>query len=105
MHVDQEPVRSVHLCRVDQNINLYCTTDSNIICNQNLQTRKRFGVAGGSLFDLTAKGTLIGAPKDDNQTVVEFDENKKINSWMIEGDKLELRYFKQHYLIMLVTLR
>jgi len=43
---------------------------------------------------LTAKGTLIGAPKDDSSLIVEFDESKKVNSWNIEGDKIEIKFFK-----------
>ena len=31
---------------------------------------------GGTLFDLTTRSTLIGAPKDDNTKLLEFDENK-----------------------------
>ena len=73
---------------------MYCTSDSNIICFQNIKNRKRFGIAGGTIFDLTAKGTLIGAPKDDSSLIVEFDESKKINSWNIEGDKIEIKFFK-----------
>lgn len=42
-----------------------------------MQNRKRFNIPGGTLFDMTAKGTLIGAPKDDNMNVMEFDDFKK----------------------------
>jgi hypothetical protein len=53
-----------------------------------MQNRKRLGVAGGTLFDLSAKGTLIGAPKDDNVSICEFDDSRKIANWNLEGEKL-----------------
>ena len=64
------------------------TTDSSALCYQNMQNRKRLGVAGGTLFDLSAKGHLIGSPKEDNLTISEFDDSRKIQSWNIEGEKL-----------------
>jgi hypothetical protein len=66
-----------------------------------MQNRKRFNVPGGPLFDLTAKGTFIGAPKDDILNVMEFDDLKKVQNWTIEGEKLELKFFKQNYLLLL----
>ena len=32
---------------------------------------------GGTLFDISAQGNLIGAPKDDNLTICEFSEKQK----------------------------
>ena len=68
-----------------------------------MQNRKRLGAAGGSLYDLTSRGTLIGAPKDDNTTIAEFDDSRKIQSWLLEGEKLELKFFKNHYLLLLIA--
>ena len=102
---DQEPIRSIHLSKQDQNLNLFCTTDSNIICYQNLQNRKKFSIPAGALFDLTAKGTIIGCPKDDLSTIVEYSETKKESNWNVEGDKIEIKFFKQNYLIMLLSPR
>jgi hypothetical protein len=64
------------------------------------------------LFDLSNKGTLIGAPKEDNNNIFEFDDSRKIQSWSLEGEKLviynhlclkELKYFKNHYILMLMA--
>ncbi|CAK82335.1 unnamed protein product (macronuclear) [Paramecium tetraurelia] len=105
IQTDQEPIKSVHLSRQDQNLNLFCTTDSNIICFQNMQNRKKFSIPAGAQFDLTAKGTLIGCPKDDTSTIVEYSDTKKEATWNVDGDKIEVRFFKQNYLIMLISPR
>ena len=67
IQADPEPIRMVLFSRVEMNLNLYVTTDSSCLCYPNMQNRKRLGVAGGTLYDLTAKGTLIGSPKEENQ--------------------------------------
>ncbi len=68
-----------------------------------MQNRKRFNIPGGTLFDMTGKGTFIGAPKEDNMNVMEFDDFKKIQNWTIEGEKLELKFFKSNYLLLLMA--
>lgn len=59
-----------------------------------MQNRKKFSIPAGALFDLTAKGTLIGCPKDDTSTIVEYSDTKKEATWNVDGDKIEIRFFK-----------
>lgn len=98
IQADSEPIRSLLFSRVESNLHLYVTTDSSALCYQNMQNRKRLGVAGGTLFDLSAKGTLVGSPKDDNASIYEFDDSRKIQSWNLEGEKLVC-------VVMLCTIR
>lgn len=54
---------------------------------------------------MTAKGTIIGCPKDDLSTIVEYSDTRKEANWNVDGDKIEVKFFKQNYLIMLLSPR
>lgn len=75
--------------RIESNLHLVYTTDDNIYCLENLKDRRKIDPAGpgGDLFDLTSKGTIIGAKNGDNSNVYEYDIKKKLNTWNFEGEK------------------
>lgn len=86
---ETRPIKRLLFSRFDQNLHLIYTTDDNIYCLDNLKERRKIDQngPGGDLFDLTSKGTIIGAKNGDNQNVYEYDIKKKLNTWNFDGEK------------------
>jgi hypothetical protein len=77
VQADSEPIKLILFSRVENNLNMYVTTESSCLCYPNMSNRKRLAVAGGTLYDITSRGNLIGAPKEENTLIVELDESSR----------------------------
>ncbi|EGR28037.1 vacuolar sorting protein, putative [Ichthyophthirius multifiliis] len=120
-------IKQLFLSKIDQCIHLFVCTDENIQCWQDCTKKHILYQPGGQLFDLTAKGTLIGCCNADNSTIMEFDIKEKLRQFAFEDEnwlknvnqkiyinfqninlinfflkkKQEIRCFKNNYLIIL----
>lgn len=63
---------------------------------------RKLNVKGSNLFDLTNKGTLIGVSSEEPNKILELDDMKKVNEWIFEGEKLEIKSFKDNYVVMVL---
>lgn len=56
-------------------------------------------------MDLSERGTIIVAAKNDRKTLVEYDLSRQARTWQYEGEKLSLKCFKENYLVILTVER
>jgi hypothetical protein len=54
-------------------------------------------------MDLTDKGTIITAARNDRKNLVEYDLSRQVRTWQYDGEKVLLRCYKENYLVILTV--
>lgn len=54
-------------------------------------------------MDLTDKGTIITAARNDRKNLVQYDLSRQVRTWQYDGEKVLLRCYKQNYLVILTV--
>ena len=54
-------------------------------------------------MDISEKGTAVCCFKNDRKSIVEYDLSRLLRGWQSEGEKLQLKCFKDNYIVILTV--
>jgi hypothetical protein len=54
-------------------------------------------------MDISEKGTAVCCFKNDRKAIVEYDLSRLLRSWQSEGEKVQLKCFKDNYIVIVTV--
>lgn len=101
--LEKKEIKSIKASRRSNEIDIYFHTEDTLYWLENLSERRKITSQEIEAIDISERGTIVTAAKNDRKNIIEYDLSRQVRSWPYDGEKTMLKCFKDNYLVILTV--